>query len=597
MRLLSPSSAPAALSSWARSSFCRKTVIARYLNRSTVCYGKKQADRDRESSAIEVNQDTFEAAGITPLVATSLRAAFPNVQKPTAMQKKLIRATVGKQDILLQDDTGSGKSFAVMLALLSKPRMLVINPEKGKGKDDAEEGITTLLIVPHRDLAYQYLHWMHHVTVSREDLPFSLAKYAQVLVRHVNRTTLQNLPVRMQEAIGHTSADDDKLLQHPPHILIATPNAVLDLVQRQPEVLRLSTLSTVVVDEVDAFLHVPNSKLPREHKKTVQKKLDKHVPDLARVLDVLYPTPRDKQRIFGHSLPSRNELLKQGLAPAHRPQLVMLSATLRTRLRSALYGAFGWIQRGKVLKLIRKRSSALPAHRLGRSAIHHVLVVSQTGDIKNIAGACPLNPVHNATPVSTEDEGRVLYDDDDDPELQDDVDKELLKAPLNVDPAMLEAVAGTFALDVPRVALLVLPATAAVRKIIFELQQLGVNAHPFNLVENEASRSQLLSRRIDVTDENPALIVATLATVRGIDFPELSHVFILGVPEGRAGDAYLHVAGRVGRFGRQGKVITVLEEKKVEKTGRKVVVTDDPRKMTILLSRIGIKPARLEHFD
>ncbi|KIJ21852.1 hypothetical protein PAXINDRAFT_65260 [Paxillus involutus ATCC 200175] len=547
--------------------------------------------------------DTFETAGITAPVAASLRAAFPNVRQPTAMQKKLIRATVGKQDVLLQDDTGSGKSFAVMLALLSKSRVHTPNPGNSKGNDDAE-GLTTLLIVPHRDLAYQYLHWIHHLTLSEGNFPFSLAKYAQVLVRHVNRTTLQDLPIRMQEAIEHVSADRDRPLPQTPHILIATPNAVLDLVQRQPQLLRLSTLSTVVVDEVDAFLHVPNSKLPREHKKAVQKKLDRHVPDLVRVLDALYPTPRDKQQIFGRSHSSRNELLKQGLVPVERPQLIMLSATLRTRLRSALYGAFGWIQRGKVLKLIRKRSSALPAHRLDRSAVHHVLVVSKTGDIKNIAGARPLKPVHDATPVLTddaivdhdEDEGNVFYDDDD-PELQDDVDKELLKAPLNVDPAILEAIAATFALDVPRIALLVLPATAAVRKIIFELRQLRVNAHPFNLVENGPSRSHLLSRSSDARDENPTLIVGTLATIRGIDLPELSHVFMLGTPEGRAGDAYLHVAGRVGRFEGQGKVITVVEERKVEKTGRKVVVTDDPRKMSILLSRIGLKPARLEHFD
>jgi superfamily II DNA/RNA helicase len=406
------------------SSYCKKTAIARYLNQSTPCHGKTRADQ--ETSMVEM--DTFETAGITAPVAASLRAAFPNVRQPTAMQKKLIRATVGKQDVLLQDDTGSGKcvdrsitsarsehrslfrSFAVMLALLSKSRVHTPNPGNSKGNDDAE-GLTTLLIVPHRDLAYQYLHWIHHLTLSEGNFPFSLAKYAQVLVRHVNRTTLQDLPIRMQEAIEHVSADRDRPLPQTPHILIATPNAVLDLVQRQPQLLRLSTLSTVVVDEVDAFLHVPNSKLPREHKKAVQKKLDRHVPDLVRVLDALYPTPRDKQQIFGRSHSSRNELLKQGLVPVERPQLIMLSATLRTRLRSALYGAFGWIQRGKVLKLIRKRSSALPAHRLDRSAVHHVLVVSKTGDIKNIAGARPLKPVHDATPVLTDD---AIVDHDED---------------------------------------------------------------------------------------------------------------------------------------------------------------------------------------
>lgn len=163
-----------------------------------------------------------------------------------------------------------------------------------------------------------------------------------------------------------------------------------------------------------------------------------------------------------------------------------------------------------------------------------------------------------------------------------------------MDPAVLEAVAATFALDVPRLGLLVLPATAAVRKIIFELRQLGVNAHPLDLVENEASRTHVLSRMAEVADENPVLIVATLATVRGIDLPDLSHVMMLGMPDGRTGDAYLHVAGRVGRFGRRGKVITIVEEEKQERTGNK---TDEARKMSILLSRIGVQATRLGHFE
>lgn len=173
----------------------------------------------------------------------------------------------------------------------------------------------------------------------------------------------------------------------------------------------------------------------------------------------------------------------------------------------------------------------------------------------------------------------------------------LVHAPLAFDPAVLEAVAATFALDVPRVALLVLPATAAVRKIIFELQQLGVNAHPLDLVANEVSRAHVVSQMEEVSEENPALIVATLATIRGIDLPDLSHVFMLGVPGGRSGDAYLHVAGRVGRFGRRGKVVTILEARKEERVGNKVVRGDEAKKMGILFSRIGIRPSLLEHFE
>lgn len=317
-----------------------------------------------------------------------------------------------------------------MLALLSKLLTRKANPAEGGGNDRTGEALTGLLIVPHRDLAYQYLHWIHHMTLPEGDMPpLSLRKYAQVLVRHVNKSTLQDLPVRMQESIRSASCDQDLLIHKPPHILIATPNAVLELIERQPEVFRLSIPSTVMVDEVDAFLRVPNTKLPKERRRASEKKLEKHIPDLVRILDRLYPTSRDKQ---WHSRSVRAESLEQGCAtPACRPQLIMISATLRSRLQRALFSTFGWVQRGEVLKLTRNRSSALPAHRLGRSAVHHVLVVSKTGDIKNIVGARALEADSRGSATLldqdvTDDNGGddgVFYDEDDDTELVDDADK------------------------------------------------------------------------------------------------------------------------------------------------------------------------------
>lgn len=423
---------------------CSKAIIARYLSQRTACGGSIHL------SSLEGGQGSFEAAGIQPIVAASLRVAFPNVQKPTAMQRKLIRAmTNNRDDVLLQDDTGTGKcvrwsikdvferaddrslrSFAAMLALLSKLSAQKASPVWGEDEDGTRKAPTGLLIVPHRDLAYQYLHWIHHMTLPEGDAPSSLTKYAQVLVRHVNKSTLQGLPVRMQEAIRSASSDQDLLMRQPPHILIATPNAVLELVERQPEGFRLATLSTVVVDEVDAQLRVPSSKHPKDRRRASQKKLEKHVPDLVRILDRLYHPSKDKPRMHQRARSARDESLVGDAAD--RPQLVMISATLRSKLQSALFNTFGWVQRGEVLKLIKKRSSALPCHRLGRSAVHHVLVVSKTGDIKNIVGARPPEPNVSGDVTSLEkddgdeEEEGVFYDDDEDPELVDEGDKGIL---------------------------------------------------------------------------------------------------------------------------------------------------------------------------
>lgn len=160
---------------------CTRTIVTGYLSQQT------HNGVPRVSSLDPPDQGSFEAAGIQPAIAASLRVAFPNVQKPTAMQRKLIRGITGNRNILLQDDTGTGnwvgrsieyiradhtykfsRSFAAMLALLSKPPVQLEKANSG--------GLTGLLIVPHRDLAYRYLHWIHHMTLPEGDAPISLTK-------------------------------------------------------------------------------------------------------------------------------------------------------------------------------------------------------------------------------------------------------------------------------------------------------------------------------------------------------------------------------------------------------------------------------------
>ncbi|KAG1866452.1 P-loop containing nucleoside triphosphate hydrolase protein [Suillus tomentosus] len=583
--------------SWARQSLCRKHGLLRYMSRSLETHTKEPLHKNGTGQApLGV---TFESLGVGAPIAAALRVAFPDVQQPTTMQRKMIPAVVGKQDILLQDFTGTGKSFGLLLGLLSKPR--ISRYETKEGKAQATKGITTLLIVPHRDLAYQFLHWLHHMLTSAgEPGPYSLASIAQVLVRGSPPKNLTSSSPRILEAIVNPLSPGISVLRdYPPHILIATPTALMDVLRKEPEVLQLSTLSTVVVDEVDWLLQM----VPQKSKYTTEKAArlnQKHPEVLKTVLDVLYASTKTNTSHF-----LRKRLLEMKLAPIDRPQLIMLSATMRNRLRTAFFGAYGWFRRGKVLKLIKASSASRPAHGLNRTITHHVLVMSQDGCVKNIAGArkarvpTPLDSSEYVSSAEEQDEEEeLIFDEDDEALLDDETDIDMLQAPPVFTPGMLEAVASAFALDVPNIALLVLPATTSVRRVIFELNQLGVNAHSLDLVDNEAGRAHLLSKDRDIPDENPTLLVSTLATTRGIDFPALTHVFLLGLPEERAGDVYQHVAGRVGRFGRRGKVITIVEGRR-ESEGKngKVCVRDDSKKMDIMLKKLGISTTKLEHFD
>ena len=103
---------------------------------------------------------------------------------------------------------------------------------------------------------------------------------------------------------------------------------------------------------------------------------------------------------------------------------------------------------------------------------------------------------------------------------------------------------------------------------------------------------------LDAMADNPTLLVATLASTRGLDLPELKHVFIVGVLDHGAVDSYLHVAGRVGRFGRGGKVISVVAERRVvQLKNGKTVVKDEPKMMLSLLKKAGITPVVYDNFN
>ena len=154
-----------------------------------------------------------------------------------------------------------------------------------------------------------------------------------------------------------------------------------------------------------------------------------------------------------------------------------------------------------------------------------------------------------------------------------------------------------FALDVPRVARLVLHGSAPVERAVYDLRTLGVNAHGLDVLDSERGGAYLLQKGTSPA-ANPALLVSTLATTRGLDLPDLTHVFVLAPGDALDNDVYLHAAGRVGRFGRGGKVITVVEAPHVVRLANgKTKSVDEPNRLQRIYKRIGITPVKLEHFE
>lgn len=55
------------------------------------------------------NEPSFETIGLRPAIVSALLKAFPNVQRPTNAQAEFIPAIMSGSDVLLKDETGTGK--------------------------------------------------------------------------------------------------------------------------------------------------------------------------------------------------------------------------------------------------------------------------------------------------------------------------------------------------------------------------------------------------------------------------------------------------------------------------------------------------------
>lgn len=170
----------------------------------------------------------------------------------------------------------------------------------------------------------------------------------------------------------------------------------------------------------------------------------------------------------------------------------------------------------------------------------------------------------------------------------------------------MEAIATAFALDVPSVALLVLPSSANVKRAVYDFRELGVNARPLDLSRD---RERLVGGRSDFSGK-PTMFVSTFSAIRGLDLPDLTHVFILGVLEReivpRATDAYVHVAGRVGRSGRGGKVVSFIEATAVDfatedadaaQEDKAAARQGDLWRLQRVFKRLGLRATAFPHFS
>lgn len=138
-------------------------------------------------------------------------------EEPTTIQEKVIPQIQKSSDLVVQSQTGTGKTHAFLLPILNR-----INPESEK--------VQAVITAPSRELATQIY-----------DMAMQLIEEAPI-------------NIRIKKYVGGTDKkrQSEKLENNQPHIAIGTPGRLLDLIESRA--LKTYTTQVFVVDEGDMTL-------------------------------------------------------------------------------------------------------------------------------------------------------------------------------------------------------------------------------------------------------------------------------------------------------------------------------------------------------
>eukprot|EP00672_Neobodo_designis_P024420 CAMPEP_0174830758 /NCGR_PEP_ID=MMETSP1114-20130205/2705_1 /TAXON_ID=312471 /ORGANISM="Neobodo designis, Strain CCAP 1951/1" /LENGTH=675 /DNA_ID=CAMNT_0016064563 /DNA_START=41 /DNA_END=2064 /DNA_ORIENTATION=+ len=162
-------------------------------------------------------------AGLCPSLCRELRRL--NIKKLTELQAALIPYVLRGQHMIAHAETGSGKSFGVMLAVANKIE-----------RDAVTHRMHTVIIVPTNELALQYDRWFKHFVSAS---------------RHVVFAASESIPIEDQLA---------RLHNFQPHVLVGTAQAI-GTIQQHARALFGGKLrrhvDTIILDEADVVVNAP----------------------------------------------------------------------------------------------------------------------------------------------------------------------------------------------------------------------------------------------------------------------------------------------------------------------------------------------------
>ncbi|KAF9135398.1 hypothetical protein BGW39_003195 [Mortierella sp. 14UC] len=618
-----------------RTSTIRTTTAATVIIRCSSRAGLLLSNTITPSTRRYLQRNAFESLGIYKPLAKNLSQPPLSIPTPTQLQQSFIPPILLKNDVLIRDTTGSGKTFGILLSVLNKPRRKIL--ASGVKGGVGGNGITTVVVVPNQELAYQLVKWTRELFPTwveeggQEEGKRYLDGMIQAVVtpppsagdpvpptggtrtgkkaRHRPRP-VQPTPAASEAAaggIGSKTADQDqidRLATNPPHVLVATPTRLWDLLQRG--VLDLSGIETLVLDEVDHLIRLPNRFASQKqilNRDVHPKPAELAIREILRSAQAAgrYPLATPPPTVVDAYVDTRKTTtekeqqavegaIDKTTKGADRIQIVAASATMNRPMRYWLE-SLGWIQDPTWVDTT--KSVVLP------KGIEHHCVIVGADSVRNMRfdtspasgavmdGGRGQGEAGEVDWVEKDREWRKSKDTpntntSETPSTTTTKDKEAawkeqkLDAPGVIsselatgavekfrddDDRMLEGVAMACQLDNVQSACVFFCTSFSLPDVATRLEfEFGL---PVKTIQNAFSPQLQSSGATSsaaqlVKKSGGGIYLAHETNARGLDLPGLSHVFIVGLPSSPS--SYLHMAGRTGRMGQRGEVVTILRD-------------------------------------
>eukprot|EP01133_Synstelium_polycarpum_P011607 gene11607-13550_t len=538
---------------------------------NNVTYSKQSGPTGVISSFMDKVKKPFES-----LRETALRQM--GIERPTPIQERTIDAMLKGEDLFVVDQTGTGKSFALMCSIMQH---LYQNNRVKSSKPSSLRSISPLYLVvtPNRELAWQFGAWLRELS-TRMGMP--LESRVQIAVAGIPQSIMET-----------------ELYTAQPDILVGTPSIIYPLLTSGR--LMIDRLEIIVLDEADLAIQA----LSRYATLREKENRKEHPLDGALLLDEITRIARKSPTLSQPAVPkpkiststsesrqdnsssgnednliTKNSILslisqsKNKPAPKKQPtrwrketeevvepkkqfvrtnrrfQTIFSSATLSLRLRMLIHDR-DWVNEDAVL--VSMRAGVSKGYVVPASIDNRFISVGSENGMLNAMVMCwrTMPPAAKAIGIISND-GSV-----------DRVVKALISRGINAKP-----LTDLMDFDSFNLAHLDADSRAEIERNLAaqnraKAAKVGreIEERSRRQAQRQATRPPTVDEieeaveRIDHPNKSNIVYVGKEQAIRGIDLGEIGHVYILNVELDK--ESYLHMAGRCGRMGRSGHVTSI----------------------------------------